>query len=59
MAERREDGPRPAGTAVDDLLPRVARGDAGALATVCDQAAGPVYGLVSRIVPWSAFDNTS
>ena len=50
MAERREDGPRPAGTTVDDLLPRVARGDAGALATVCDQAAGPVYGLVSRIV---------
>jgi RNA polymerase sigma-70 factor (ECF subfamily) len=44
----RADGPP--GTGVDDLLAQVARGNAEALAAVCDQVAGPVYGLVSRIV---------
>ena len=51
----RADGPGaradgPPGTAVDGLLAQVARGNAEALAAVCDQVAGPVYGLVSRIV---------
>jgi RNA polymerase sigma-70 factor, ECF subfamily len=41
------DSSRPA---VDRLLARVARGDAEALAAVCDQVAGPVYGLVNHIV---------
>jgi RNA polymerase sigma-70 factor, ECF subfamily len=65
MAVGQKRGSRPAGTespavrgadrepdaaAVDGLLPRVARGDAEAFAGVCDQVAGAVYGLVSRIV---------
>jgi RNA polymerase sigma-70 factor, ECF subfamily len=65
MAEGQNDIPRPAGAespptktradrtpdrAVDGLLAQVARGDAQALAAVCDQVAGPVYGLVNRIV---------
>jgi RNA polymerase sigma-70 factor, ECF subfamily len=48
-AGRGEDGRTRAG-AVDVLLPRVARGDDEAFASVCDQLAGAVYGLVSRIV---------
>jgi RNA polymerase sigma-70 factor (ECF subfamily) len=36
--------------AVDHLLARVAQGDIEALAAVCDQVAGPVYGLVNYIV---------
>jgi RNA polymerase sigma-70 factor (ECF subfamily) len=36
--------------ALDDLLPRVARGDTEAFATVCDQVSGAVYGLVRRVV---------
>jgi RNA polymerase sigma-70 factor (ECF subfamily) len=39
-----------AGAAVDGLLARVARGDAGAFASVCDQVSGAVYGLVRPIV---------
>lgn len=35
---------------VDRLLVQVARGDAEALAAVCDQVAGPVYGLVNQVV---------
>lgn len=69
MAEGRECGSRRAserapdpgaradgtpGAGLDDLLARVARGDADALAAVCDQVEGPVYGLVSRIVGNSA-----
>jgi RNA polymerase sigma-70 factor, ECF subfamily len=46
---RGEDG-QPGAAAVDGLLLRVARGDAKAFAGVYDQVAGPVYGLVSRIV---------
>jgi RNA polymerase sigma-70 factor (ECF subfamily) len=56
--------PRPAGTEappgrgegalpaapVDGLLPRVARGDDEAFASVCELVADAVYGLVSRIV---------
>jgi RNA polymerase sigma-70 factor, ECF subfamily len=38
------------GVAVDRLLAQVARGDAEALAAVCDQVGGPVYGLVNHIV---------
>ena len=36
--------------AVDRLLGRVARGDRDAFAAVYDQVAGPVYGLVHRMV---------
>jgi RNA polymerase sigma-70 factor, ECF subfamily len=35
---------------VDDLLLRVARGDAAAFADLCDQVGGAVYDLVRRIV---------
>jgi RNA polymerase sigma-70 factor, ECF subfamily len=38
------------GVAVDRLLGRVARGDRDAFAAVYDQVAGPVYGLVHRMV---------
>jgi RNA polymerase sigma-70 factor, ECF subfamily len=63
VGQRRK--PRPAGTepppvrdedgqsavpVLDDLLPRVARGDAEAFTAVCDQVSGAVYGLVRRIV---------
>src|SRR6202035_3865788 len=41
---------RPGAVTADDLLPRVARGDAEAFAGVCDQVGGAVYGLVCRIV---------
>ncbi len=44
-----EEGP-PGATALDDLLPRVARGDTEAFTAVCDQIAGAVYGLACRIV---------
>jgi RNA polymerase sigma-70 factor, ECF subfamily len=40
----------PRGGAVDSLLPRVASGDAEAFASVCDQLADALYGLVGRIV---------
>jgi RNA polymerase sigma-70 factor (ECF subfamily) len=40
----------PDAVAVDRLLSRVARGDAGAFAEVCDQVSGAVYGLVQLIV---------
>jgi len=40
----------PGATAVDGLLAKVARGDAGAFASVCDLVSGAVYGLVRRIV---------
>jgi hypothetical protein len=46
---RDEDG-RPAAPVLDDLLPRVARGDTEAFTAVCDQVSGAVYGLVRRIV---------
>src|ERR1700759_3752788 len=39
-----------AGPVLDDLLPRVARGDTEAFGTVCDQVSGAVYGLVRRII---------
>jgi RNA polymerase sigma-70 factor, ECF subfamily len=39
-----------AASALDDLLPRVARGDAEAFGAVCDQVSGAVYGLVRRII---------
>jgi RNA polymerase sigma-70 factor, ECF subfamily len=39
-----------AAPALDDLLPRVARGDAEAFGVVCDQVSGAVYGLVRRII---------
>jgi RNA polymerase sigma-70 factor (ECF subfamily) len=39
-----------AAPALDDLLPRVARGDAEAFGAVCDQVSGAVYGLVRRII---------
>jgi RNA polymerase sigma-70 factor (ECF subfamily) len=35
---------------LDDLLPRVARGDTEAFGAVCDQVSGAVYGLVRRII---------
>jgi RNA polymerase sigma-70 factor (ECF subfamily) len=35
---------------LDDLLPRVARGDNEAFGAVCDQVSGAVYGLVRRII---------
>src|SRR5215470_3172089 len=35
---------------LDSLLPRVARGDAGAFEAVYDQMAGPVYGLIRRVL---------
>jgi RNA polymerase sigma-70 factor (ECF subfamily) len=35
---------------LDDLLPRVARGDAEAFGAVCDQVSGAVYGQVRRII---------
>ena len=57
MAVRRNTGPIPAHPgrphtpdAVDRLLVRVARGDHDAFAAVYDQVAGPVYGLVHRMV---------
>jgi RNA polymerase sigma-70 factor, ECF subfamily len=48
-AVRNDDG-RPAATDLDHLLPRVARGDTEAFASVCDQISGAVYGLIRRIV---------
>jgi RNA polymerase sigma-70 factor (ECF subfamily) len=39
-----------AAPALDELLPRVARGDAEAFGVVCDQVSGAVYGLVGRII---------
>ncbi len=39
-----------AGPALDDLLPRVARGDTEAFTVVCDRVSGAVYGLVHRII---------
>jgi RNA polymerase sigma-70 factor (ECF subfamily) len=46
----RDEDDRPAGPALDGLLPRVARGDTEAFASLCDQVSGAVYGLVRRIV---------
>ena len=46
---RDEDG-QSAAPVLDDLLPRVARGDTEAFTAVCDQVSGAVYGLVRRIV---------
>src|SRR5262245_66377783 len=53
-------GTRPAGASprrpeardrdLDGLLTKVARGDEGAFASVYDQLAGPVYGLIRRVV---------
>ena len=53
-------GTRPAGTGpglpegrdrdLDGLLAQVARGDEAAFATLYDQLAGPVYGLIRRVV---------
>jgi len=53
-------GTRPAGASrglpegrdrdLDGLLAKVARGDEGAFASVYDQLAGPVYGLIRRVV---------
>ncbi len=53
-------GTRPAGTGpglpegrdrdLDGLLVQVARGDEAAFATLYDQLAGPVYGLIRRVV---------
>ena len=48
-AVRGEDG-QPVAASVDDLLARVAHGDAEAFAAVYDQVAGAVHGLMSRIV---------
>ena len=48
-AGRDEDGQRGA-PVLDDLLPRVARGDTEAFTAVCDQVSGAVYGLVRRII---------
>ena len=65
MAVGQKRNPRAAGTKVpaartrdapaalpvlDDLLPRVARGDTEAFGAVCDQVSGAVYGLVRRII---------
>jgi RNA polymerase sigma-70 factor (ECF subfamily) len=55
MAVRQNTGPAAPGwpdtpQAVDRLLGRVARGDRDAFAAVYDQVAGPVYGLVHRMV---------
>jgi RNA polymerase sigma-70 factor, ECF subfamily len=65
MAVGQKRNPRAAGTEVpaartrdapaavpvlDDLLPRVARGDTEAFGAVCDQVSGAVYGLVRRII---------
>lgn len=49
-AAGRDEGGQPAVPVLDDLLPRVARGDAEAFGAVCDQVSGAVYGLVRRIV---------
>lgn len=48
-AGRDEDRQRGA-PVLDDLLPRVARGDTEAFTAVCDQVSGAVYGLVRRII---------
>jgi RNA polymerase sigma-70 factor (ECF subfamily) len=48
-AERRADR-GPAAAAVDELLPKVASGDAEAFAGVYDLVAGAVYGLAGRII---------
>jgi RNA polymerase sigma-70 factor (ECF subfamily) len=40
----------PGAMTIDRLLARVARGDASAFASVCDQVSGAVCGLVRRIV---------
>jgi RNA polymerase sigma-70 factor (ECF subfamily) len=65
MAAGQKRNPRSAGTKVpaartrdapaavpvlDDLLPRVARGDSDAFGAVCDQVSGAVFGLVRRII---------
>ena len=65
MAVGQKRNPRAAGTAapaartrdapaavpvLDDLLPRVARGDSDAFGAVCDQVSGAVFGLVRRII---------
>jgi len=49
-AAGRDEGGQPAVPVLDDLLPRVARGDTEAFGAVCDQVSGAVYGLVRRIV---------
>jgi RNA polymerase sigma-70 factor, ECF subfamily len=46
---RARDAPA-AAPVLDDLLPRVARGDTEAFGAVCDQVSGAVYGLVRRII---------
>jgi len=51
MAVRGKRGSRrPGGATVDELLPRVARGDVAAFTACCDQISGAVYGLVRRII---------
>lgn len=47
----RDEGRQPAAVTTDELLRRVARGDAAAFADVCDEVSGAVYGLVSRVIP--------
>ena len=48
-AARTRDAPA-AVPVLDDLLPRVARGDNDAFGAVCDQVSGAVFGLVRRII---------
>jgi RNA polymerase sigma-70 factor, ECF subfamily len=49
LAARTRDAPA-AAPVLDDLLPRVARGDTEAFGAVCDQVSGAVYGQVRRII---------